>query len=93
MPDYTKDKIAGCYVYFTSDCVVEAFHAHADPKRSKRTAARLYIRADGSVHIGTQGRLTDFQLREVIKYIRRNYKDMYAKWLSKGGTPGYYERY
>lgn len=27
MPKYSEFKIAGCYLYFTSKCIVEAMHA------------------------------------------------------------------
>lgn len=80
MSDYTPLKVANCYLYFTSKCVIEAFHVHADPQRRQATAAKFFVKADGTVIRTTQGNLTKAQVHQIQKYIEDNYRLMYDCW-------------
>lgn len=92
MPDYTKLLIVGCRVYFTSACLVEAFHAHAGKTRSPKTAAKFFIRNDGSVFVQSTGTLDSREIRAIAAYIHTNYRDMYESWVAAGGTPQFYNK-
>lgn len=96
MPDYTDEKVGDCIVYFTSKCIIEAFHAHADPKRRRATAAKFFIRKDGSVVLQHKGNLTEVQLNKVKKFIKDNHERMYKKWAEyckiNGMDPKYYDK-
>ena len=49
MPKYFRDKIADHYLYFTSECIVEAMHAHAsDRKMTEYNSAKFFICSDGN---------------------------------------------
>ena len=44
MPKYLRDKIANHYLYFTSQCIVEAMHVHAsDKKLTEKDSAGLFL--------------------------------------------------
>lgn len=90
MPDYTKATVDGYHLYFTSKCIVEAFHAHADKNRSKASAAKFFIRSDGSVVVADRGRLSQQIIRKFSEYIAINYVEMYKLWCAAGGCAGYY---
>ena len=48
MPKYLRDKIANHYLYFTSQCIVEAMHVHASDKHlTEADSAKFFVRADG----------------------------------------------
>ena len=60
MPKYYRYKIADHYLYFTSECIVEAMHVHASDKRLTETgSAKFFVRADGSAVMQNRGDLTD----------------------------------
>ena len=49
MPKYYRNKIADHYLYFTSQCIVEAMHVHASDKHlTEKDSAKFFVRADGS---------------------------------------------
>lgn len=91
MPDYTKNTIDGYVLYFTSKCVVEAFHAHSSKNRRPGGSAKIFIREDGSVKVEKTGDLPDKTLHRIINYIGVNYKQMYRIWVAHGGS-GYYRK-
>ena len=44
MPKYYRDKIADHYLYFTSQCIVEAMHVHASDKQlTENTSAKFFV--------------------------------------------------
>ena len=44
MPQYTEYMVEGHYLYFTSECIVEAIHAHAsDKKLTRYRSAKFWI--------------------------------------------------
>ena len=49
MPKYYRNKIADHYLYFKSQCIVEAMHVHASDKHlTEKDSAKFFVRADGS---------------------------------------------
>ena len=52
MPKYYPFKIADHYLYFTSECIIEAMHVHASDRRLTETqSAKFFVRADGSTDL------------------------------------------
>lgn len=81
MPKYYRDRIADHYLYFTSQCVVEAMHVHAsDKKLTEYNSAKFFVRADGTTVLQKRGDLTDKQIKIIEKFIKANYLDMYKTW-------------
>lgn len=91
MPDYCHHVFHGYHLYFTSSCVVEAFHAHASKDRKRRAAAKFFIRSDGSVVIAKPGRLDSQTLNDIVDYIKNNHVKMYAIWRTMSSN-GYYNK-
>lgn len=84
MPKYTEDKIFGRYLYFTSHCVLEAMHVHAgDENMAENTAAKFFVREDGSSEMTRRGDLNDREIHGIQAYIKKNYLAMYAKWTRR----------
>ncbi|MCR5098114.1 MAG: DUF4160 domain-containing protein [Lachnospiraceae bacterium] len=58
------------YLYFTSACIVEAFHVHAsDKKLSESGSAKFYVRKDGSCEVQKRGRLNDREVSAIEDFI------------------------
>ena len=57
MPKYFDFKVAGCFLYFTSKCVVEAMHVHANHDRKLREtgAAKFFVKGNGDTIVQKQG--------------------------------------
>lgn len=90
MPKYFRDKIADHYLYFTSQCIVEAMHVHAsDRKLTEKDSAKFFVKADGSSVLQKRGDLTDSQINTIEKFIKANYQDMYKTWKDFGGGDFY----
>ncbi len=90
MPKYYRDRIADHYLYFTSQCVVEAMHVHAsDKKLTEYNSAKFFVRADGTTVLQKRGDLTDKQIKIIEKFIEANYLDMYKTWKDFGGKDFY----
>lgn len=90
MPKYYRDRIADHYLYFTSQCVVEAMHVHAsDKKLTEYNSAKFFVRADGTTVLQKRGDLTDKQIKIIEKFIKANYLDMYKTWKDFGGKDFY----
>lgn len=86
MPKYFRDRIADHYLYFTSQCIVEAMHVHAsDKKMTEGGSAKFFVRSDGSSVMQNRGDLTDREINIIQKFIKENYLDMYKTWKSYGG--------
>ena len=81
MPKYYRDKIADHYLYFTSECIVEAMHVHAsDKKLTETNSAKFFVKANGDTVLQKRGDLTDVELNKIERFIKANYLDMYKKW-------------
>lgn len=90
MPKYFRDKIANHYLYFTSQCIVEAMHVHAsDRKLTEANSAKFFVREDGSSVMQKRGDLTDSEITTIQKFIKENYIDMYKTWKDFGGKEFY----
>lgn len=86
MPKYYKDKIADHYLYFTSECIVEAMHVHASDKRlTEANSAKFFVKADGSTVLKRRGDLSDIEINKIERFIKANYLDMYKRWKDFGG--------
>lgn len=86
MLKYFHDKIANHYLYFTSQCIVEAMHVHASDKHlTEADSAKFFVRADGSSVLQKRGDLTDKEINVIEKFIKLNYQDMYKTWKDFGG--------
>lgn len=90
MPKYYEFKICGYYLYYTSSCIIEAMHVHAsDKKMTEAGSAKFFVMSDGETTVERQGKLNDRELRDIRKFIKKNYKEMFLKWQQIADT-GYY---
>lgn len=91
MPKYYASKIHGYYLYFTSHCVLEAMHVHAneDGELRESEAAKFFVRADGTIVIVDKGNLSKRIIRLLQAYIQKNYKEMYESWRKKSRNAFY----
>ena len=90
MPKYFRDKVADHYLYFTSQCIVEAMHVHASDRRlSEKNSAKFFVKADGTSEMQKRGDLTDKQIAVIQKFIKANYLNMYKTWKDFGGGDFY----
>lgn len=81
MPKYSEFKIAGCYLYFTSKCIVEAMHAHAsDRKLTEAGSAKFWVMENGDTVVADRGKLTNEQIKKIQKYIKLNIDSMCKVW-------------
>ena len=91
MPKYYPYKISGYYLYYTSHCTLECMHVHASDKGlSERGAAKFFVRSDGSTEVTDKGNLKEKDIREIQRFIKDNYKEMYATWRIMSDK-GYFE--
>lgn len=92
MPKYTNDIVAGYVLYFTSKCVIEAMHVHAnDRELSEIGSAKLFVYDNGDTKIQQWGTVSDQDMRKIQAYIKVNYKLMYEKW-TRYSDNGFYEK-
>ena len=81
MPKYSEQKVCGCYLYFTSECIIEAMHAHANEKGTiRRGAAKFWVHSDGSSTVADKGTLTSQQITGIQKHIKKNLPQMVERW-------------
>ena len=81
MPKYFRDKVADHYLYFTSQCIVEAMHVHASDRHlAENSSAKFFVKADGTSVMQRRGDLTDKQVTVIQKFIKANYLNMYKTW-------------
>ena len=65
-------------------------HVHArDRKLTEAGSAKFFVKSDGDTTIEKQGQLNEREVREIRKFIKKNYKEMYLKWQQVANT-GYY---
>ena len=73
MPKYFSFKVAGYFLYFTSKCIIEAFHVHAsDSKLTEESSAKFFVKGNGDTIIQKRGMLTDQELRKIQAFIKEN---------------------
>ena len=91
MPKYSRDKVAGYYLYYTKHCIVEAMHAHASDKElTEAGSAKFWVKSNGDTEIQNKGQLNEHEISVIQKYIKMHYKDMYKKWTEDSDN-GYYK--
>ena len=92
MPKYYEYKIAGYYLYFTSYCVIECMHVHAnDCKLTEAGSAKFFVKDNGDTLVQNRGILNDREIRRIQEFIKQNYQEMYLKW-SEYSHEGFYEK-
>lgn len=90
MPKYYSFKVAGYFLYFTSKCIIEAFHVHAsDGRLTEKGSAKFFVKADGDTELMAQGRLTEKEVRIIQRFIKLHYQEMYLIWSEFGGQDFY----
>ena len=90
MPKYFRDKVANHYLYFTSQCIVEAMHVHASDRHlSEYDYAKFFVKADGTSVMKKRGDLTNSEIISIKKFIKENYLSMYQTWKDFGGSDFY----
>ena len=83
MPKYYSFMICGYYLYFTSQCIVEAMHVHAsDKKLTEAGSAKFFVKSSGDTVVENKGMLNDREVAKIRAFIKENYKEMYIKWAS-----------
>ena len=89
MPKYFTYKVSSYYLYFTSFCVIEAMHVHANKDNTKEFGStKLWVHSDGSTSVAEYGRnMTQKSLLEIQAFIKQYYIEMYETWVNSGGTP------
>lgn len=91
MPKYYDYKVAGYYLYFTSHCVIECMHVHAsDRKLTESGSAKLFVKSNGDSVIQNQGILNEREIHKIQEFIKKNYQEMYLKWVAYS-KEGFYE--
>ena len=92
MPKYYEFKIAGYYLYFTTDCIIECRHVHASDRRlTEAGSAKFFVRDNGDTVLQERGILTDREISKIQKFIKQNYQEMYLKW-SAYSEQGFYNK-
>lgn len=90
MPKFYAFKVAGHYLYFTSKCIIEAFHVHASDRRlTEEGSAKFFVRESGDSRVMERGNLNDHDIHKIQRFIRAHYKDMYQLWSEYGGGAFY----
>ncbi len=90
MPKYFPFKVAGYYLYYTMECVIECMHVHAsDSSLTESGSAKLFVKPDGDTIIQRQGKVSDHDMNTIRKYIKLNHETMFELW-SKYSKHGYY---
>ena len=90
---YDKFIIHNYYLYFTSHCILEAFHVHASNKKLlENGSAKFFVYDNGDTKVEKKGTLTDKELKYIREFIKVNYKDMYDTWKKNGGKEEYYNK-
>ena len=93
MPKYYPFVICGYYLYFTSACVIEAFHVHASNKQlTESGSAKFWVYENGDIRVDKRGRLKDKDINKMIQFIKDHHHEMYDFWISNGGKPEHYEK-
>lgn len=93
MPKYFNFKVGDYYLYFTSQCIVEAMHVHAsDKKLTEAGSAKFWVGSNGEVKVQNKGRLSEKSINTIIKFIQANYESMYKTW-KKYSNNGFYNNF
>ena len=89
MPKYFSFKVAGYFLYFTSKCIIEAFHVHAsDSKLTEESSAKFFVKGNGDTIIQKRGMLTDQELRKIQAFIKEKYREKGIYILNRTSNKG-----
>ena len=92
MPKYFRDRIADHYLYFTSQCIVEAMHVHAsDSKLTEGGSAKFFVKSNGDTVLQNRGILNDREIAKISDFIKNHYQEMYLRW-SQYSEKGYFNK-
>lgn len=81
MPKYFDFMVCGYFLYFTSHCIIECMHVHANDSRlTEARSAKLFVKSSGDTVIKDRGTLSDKELRVIQAFVKENYREMYLKW-------------
>ena len=90
MPKYFPFKVAGYYLYYTMECIIECMHVHAsDTQLTETGSAKLFVKANGDTIVQRKGQVSDRDMRKIQKYIKLNHETMFEIW-SRDSEHGYY---
>ena len=90
MPKYFPFKVAGYYLYYTMECIIECMHVHAsDARLTEAGSAKLFVKSNGDTIIQNKGMVSDQDMRKIQKYIKLNHEIMFEIW-SESSKHGYY---
>ena len=90
MPKYYQFKVAGYYLYFTSKCIIECMHVHAnDKKLTEEGSAKFFVKANGDSVLQKKGILKDKEINQIQMFIKERYQEMYLKWQEYSNTDFY----
>ena len=90
MPKYFPFKVAGYYLYYTMERVIECMHVHASDKRlTEKGSAKLFVKPDGETIVQSQGVVSESDMKKIRKYIKLNHETMFEVW-SQNSVHGYY---
>lgn len=84
MGKYTKNRIAGYWVYYNTDCLNEGvIHVHANaPKIVRKDSAKIWVHSDGTSSIAHPGKVPKKALKEIQDWIYDNIDLIQQEWLS-----------
>lgn len=81
MPKYYNFMVCGYFLYFTSFCIVECMHVHASDRRlTEGGSAKFFVKENGDTELASRGSLSDHEVNDIRRFIKKNYKEMYLRW-------------
>lgn len=90
MGKYVKYKVAGYWLYYNSDCLLEGIiHVHANsPEPIRRGSAKIWVHSDGTSTVYSYGKVSKKDMREIQEWIYNNVDLIRTEWLSnnQGGV-------
>lgn len=86
MPKYTRDKVAGYWLYYTSACLAEGIiHVHAnDSKPNRKDAAKIWVHDDGTTTVAEYGKVPKKDMAIIQQWIYDNFSLIKQSWLENG---------
>lgn len=65
-------------------------HAHASDEDLKESgSAKFWVKANGDTQVAEKGMLKDREIRNIQKFIKEHYEEMYKKWQQRS-KKGFY---
>lgn len=86
MPKYTRDKVAGYWLYYTSAWLTEGIiHVHAnEPKIVRRDAAKIWVHSDGTSTVKEYGKVSKKDMLIIQEWIYNNFELIKESWIENG---------